>query len=507
VRRRSGVSLRSRRWYPVGMSETSEPATWKGLIVALAMAGAMLPLALATRFVTRVEPVTVKPAPKVPQTFDVGEIDRYLSDIVTTDGYVGLSVAIARDGKIVLAKGYGTTARKAGAPVGTETAFAIGSVTKQFTCAGAYLLEEDGKLQMTDRVAKYFPDLARANDITLDDLGAHVSGYTDYYPLDFYDRRMQQGIEPDDLVKRYTSKLDFEPHARYSYSNTGFVLLGRILEKASAQPLTALLERVWKRAGMEQASLEPKDDPAHLATGHRAFAFEDPTPVPREPPHWLWAAGAMYASATDLAKWDVALTGGELLSPASYRAMTTPRMLTTGRSTSYGCGLIVSPRSGETVFEHGGAVSGFLAANIVIPRTRSAIVVLSNSEGGSPSTVANAIATLLLKEHRAPPPKVEGAKAEDVAREMFRAMQEGKVDRTRLAPEFDAFLTDDLLAGAAKRLEKMGAPASIEIERQGMRGGIEASAVKITFASAPPLQASMYRSLDGKVEQFLLSKP
>jgi len=465
----------------------------------------MVPLGLSARMMSHAEKPAAAHAAKPPESFEIAEIDRYLSEVVKSDGYVGLSVAIARDGKIILAKGYGTTARTAGAPVATDTAFAIGSVTKQFTCAGAYLLEQDGKLKMTDKVAAYFPDLPRAGDVTLDDLGAHVSGYTDYYPLDFFDRRMQKGIEPDDLVRRYTTKLDFEPGTRYSYSNTGFVLLGRVLEKASGEPLGKLLEeRVWKRAGMEHTSLEPKDDPAHLATGHRAFAFEEPTPVPREPAHWLWAAGAMYASATDLAKWDLTLTGGEFLSPASYRAMTTPRTLTTGRSTSYGCGLVVDQRMGETVFSHGGAVSGFLADNLIIPRTRSAIVVLSNSEGGSPQTVTDAIAKVLLKEHRPPPPKVNGPKAEDAARAMYRAMQDGKVDRTTLAPEFDAFLDDVRLGSASKRLAKFGAPKTVEIERQGMRGGIEASLVKITFASSPPLRASMYRGLDGKVEQFLL---
>lgn len=484
------------------MSETS---SFKSILVALAAGAAAMPLLLAGRVAPA--PAAVA-APKPPQTFDIAEIDAYLAAVAKTAGYVGLSVAIARDGAIVFAKGYGTTARVGGAPVEPETAFAIGSITKQFTCAGAYLLEEDGKLKMTDTVAKYFPALPRAADVTLDDLGAHVSGYTDYYPLDFYDSRMRTPIEPDEIVRRYTTRLDFEPRARYAYSNTGFVLLGRILEKAGGQPLASLLEqRIWKPAGMDHTSLEPPDDPKHLATGHRAFAFEEPVAVPREPPHWLWAAGAMYASATDLARWDVALTGGKLLGPASLHAMTTARTLTTGRSTMYGCGLTVSQRAGELVFAHGGAVSGFLAENVLVPRTRSAIVVLSNSEGGSPAAVAEAIGKVLLKEHRPPPPKVEGAPAKDVAREMFLSMQSGKIDRTKLAREFDTFLTDEMLKGAAKRLAPYGPPKSVDIDRQGMRGGIEASVVKITFPSGPPLDASMYRSLDGKVEQFLLSKP
>lgn len=486
-------------------------APWKGLLVALAAAGAMLPLLLSTRLVlgpTAAPAAAVPKPPEPPATFDLDAIDRYVDAVVKTPGYVGLSVALARDGKVVFAKGYGTTKKTGGAPVGVETAFAIGSVTKQFTCAGAYLLVEDGKLQMTDKVAKYYPDLARAGDVTLDDLGAHLSGYTDYYPLDFLDHRMMQPKEPDALLREYAgARLDFEPRSRYSYSNTGFVLLGRILEKASGTTLARLFaERLWKPAKMEHAALDPKDEPGQ-ATGHRAFAFEEPTETPREKPSWLWAAGGMYASATDLARWDVALAGGELLSPKSFAGMTTARTLTSGRSAGYGCGLQVGTRMGELVVEHGGAVSGFLADSLVLPRTRSAVVVLSNSEGGNPAAVADAIAKVLLKEHRAPPPKVAGAAPAEAARAIFAAMQAGKVDRATLGAEFSAFLTDETLAGTAARLAAFGAPKTVEIESQGMRGGIEASRVKLSFAAGPPLQASMYRSLDGRVEQFMLSKP
>src|SRR5581483_2620276 len=127
-------------------------------------------------------------------------------------------------------------------PVDESTLFGLGSVTKQFTAAAALLLAERGKLSVNDRVAKYYPGLTRANAITLLDLMNHVSGYTDYYPLDFVDRRMLAPIAPDDLIRDYAgARLDFEPGTRWSYSNTGFVLLGRILERASGEPLGAFM--------------------------------------------------------------------------------------------------------------------------------------------------------------------------------------------------------------------------------------------------------------------------
>src|SRR5829696_9082729 len=120
-----------------------------------------------------------------PTTFDIQAVDDYVANEVKEHGIVGLSLAIVRNGKVVLAKGYGNSSLERGEPVTTNTLCAIGSITKQFTCACILLLAEDGKLSVDDKVAKYFPQLTRANDISLLDLMTHLSGYADYYPLDF----------------------------------------------------------------------------------------------------------------------------------------------------------------------------------------------------------------------------------------------------------------------------------------------------------------------------------
>jgi D-alanyl-D-alanine carboxypeptidase len=170
------------------------------------------------------------PAPALPTTLDLPAIDDYVAAQVRSRAIVGASLAIVRDGEIVLERTYGEASARTHAPVGPETAFAIGSISKQFVCVAALMLEEDGKLSLDDEVAKYFPELTRAADIKLDDLGSHLSGYPDFYPLDFIDRRMQTPIEPDELLRRYAMvPLEFEPRTRWSYSNTGFIVLGRVL--------------------------------------------------------------------------------------------------------------------------------------------------------------------------------------------------------------------------------------------------------------------------------------
>src|SRR6266542_4236543 len=139
---------------------------------------------------------------KAPERFDPDRLDAYLAAQVREKGRVGLSVAIVRNGQVVLAKGYGSRSLQEPLPVEPDTLFAIGSVTKQFTCACVLLLAQDGKLSVNDRVSKYFPKLTRATDITLLDLMNHTSGYPDYYPLDFVDRRMQKSIPADELIQQ-----------------------------------------------------------------------------------------------------------------------------------------------------------------------------------------------------------------------------------------------------------------------------------------------------------------
>ena len=142
-----------------------------------------------------------------------------------------------QDGKVVLAKGYGYRSLEPKLPVTPTTMFGIGSVTKQFTCSSALLLEQEGKLSMNDHVAKYVPSATRANDVTLMELGQHVSGYRDYYPLDFVVREMAKPEPTDTVIARHATRpLDFEPGSRWSYSNTNFLILGKAIETAGAVP-------------------------------------------------------------------------------------------------------------------------------------------------------------------------------------------------------------------------------------------------------------------------------
>ena len=443
-----------------------------------------------------------------PKSFDVAAIDAYISAFVKEKGLVGMSVAMMRDGQIVLAKGYGQRSREAMLPVEPETSFAVGSVTKQFVCACVLLLAEEGKLAVTDPVAKYFPHVTRASDITLLDLMNHTAGYPDYYPLDFLDRRMLRPITLDALLKDYaTGKLDFEPGSRYSYSNTGYILLGDVIEKVAGEPLADFLQRrILSPLKMEHSRFGAVAGLSSAAHGYNGFALEDPEPAVPEADGWIEAAGGLWASASDLLRWDLALTSGRVLKPESYALMISPRKLSTGKISQYGCGLQIELRGGETILQHTGGVSGFVSFNAFVPRAKSGLVVLSNTEHISATPLRTELFNLLLKdiaEKESPAaPKVDGPSPKEVVLDFLKQLQSGRVNRSKLGEEFSYYLTDERVKSAAPRLAQLGEPVQVEADLPTERGGMEVVRVRLTFKTAT-LRASLYRKPDGTIEQLL----
>jgi hypothetical protein len=198
-------------------------------------------------------------------------------------------------------------------------------------------------------------------------------------------------------------------------------------------------------------------------------------------------------------------------------------MLANGKSSNYGCGLSVGTRSGLTVFTHGGAVSGFIARNTFVPETKSAVVVVINDEDGP---LANAIVERSLdavlpvkaanlpvttgpsaaREDRGLIPHVAGPEPGAQASAMFTALQSGKLDRSTLGDEYSVFVTEAKLRAASEALKPYGTPTAVNVRSVGERGGMEVSSVRLAFGPKA-LDALMYRSTDGKVQEYLLFNP
>ena len=454
---------------------------------------------------------------------DTARIDSLVHANMTARHLVGVSIGILRDGQIIFVRGYGTANLRTHAAVDTTTRFAIGSVTKQFTSAIILQLAAEGRLSVDDRVAKYFPDLTRAGDITLRDLMGHVSGYPDYYPLDFVDRRMLRPISADSLARWYGhAPLDFEPGTRWSYSNTGFIMLGRIAELVAGRPLGRLMhERIFDPLGMRHTAYEPARRDRAYAQGYASFALGDPEPADPEASGWAAAAGGILSTPTDLLLWDRALMDGQVVGGENYRMMTTPRRLANGASTNYGFGLSIGVSGGDTILSHGGAVSGFAAQNTMVPSSRSGVVVLSNAEAtinsgallrmnitlrpAPPRDTTRAAAPAPTGDPR-PVPDIQGPPAVEQAGSLLRQLQAGHVDRALLGEEFSWWLTDAMVRGAAARLAPLGEPTARAPLSRGERGGMEVTVTRFTFATRT-LNALMDRTPDGKVQQLFIGAP
>ncbi len=436
---------------------------------------------------------------------DAAAIDAFLRAEAEKKGRVGLSVAVVKDGHLVLAKAYGKRSLETGAAADGNTLFAIGSVTKQLTCASVLMLADEGKLSPADKVSKYYPGLTKADEITLLDLMHHTSGYPDYYPLDFVDRRMRRGIAPDELIRQYAGgKLDFAPGTKWSYSNTGYIILGRVVEKVSGLPLGRFMEqRLFKPLGMTRTVYEPEAGDERLAKGYTAFATGGPERIDPEGRGWLEGAGGVYSTPTDMAAWSMALMSGKVLQPGSLKLMTTQRELADGKLTDYGCGLSVSLRNGRRVWAHNGAVSGFAAASSMVPSTRSAVILMANKENGLAGLPGKLLA--ILTQDEAQIPKVAGPSADRLALEMFEALQSGKVDRKKFSDDFNLFLTDEKVRRAAARLAPHGKALKTELLSRAERGGMEVTRTSLQCSSIK-LVVLIYRRPDGTVEQCFVDE-
>lgn len=436
---------------------------------------------------------------------DTLAIDSLVRAAVGKHQLVGLSVGVAQDDRIVFTRGYGLRSLEQRDSVTPATLFAIGSVTKQFTCASVLLLAEDGRLSLQDRVAKYLPRLTRAGDITLLDLGQHVAGYRDYYPLDFVDREMQRPVTADDVIAEYATRpLDFEPGTRWSYSNTNFFVLGRVIEMVAGEPLGRVLEqRIFGPLGMRHTRYDPPGADSSMARGYTSFALGPAMPAAPEGSGWLGAAGGLWSTPADLLAWDLALVGGKVLSPESYRAMTTPRRLADGRTTGYGCGQGVNDRGDAVVLSHSGGVSGFVAWNAIVPKGRSAVVLLANSDAvyNPLDRLGKSIVGMLTPSGGVP--AVSGTAPVDAARTFLLGLQTGSVDRSTLGADFDAFLTPDMLRRAQRSLTGLGPIGNVWVTGMYERGGMQVAVLRVQIGPETA-RGLMYRTPDGRIQELLI---
>jgi D-alanyl-D-alanine carboxypeptidase len=313
----------------------------------------------------------------------------------------GISVAVARDGQLVFARGYGMANLEHAVAVTPDTVFHIASISKNILAAVVLQLVDEGKLDLDDDVTKYVPEApTHGRKITVRQLLSHTSGIHSFTSLPESEANERLDLTHDQVLALIKDKpLDFEPGTAWRYSNSGFYIAGMVVERVTRQEYGAYLrEHLFKPLGMNSAQLcDPRMIVPHLASG---YDLDRGVLVNAALMSWKlpFAAGAICATATDLVKWQAALDSGRVLSASSLKLMRAATVLADGTDIDYGLGTRLGTLEGHRVQGHTGGGGGFAAALESFPDDHLTVVVLVNTGGGAtrPLSLAAAIARPML---------------------------------------------------------------------------------------------------------------
>lgn len=364
----------------------------------------------------------------------------------------GAAVLVARDGIVLFEKGYGLADIGNQVPVTTETRFRIGSVTKQFAAAAILKLQEDNRLHLTNTLSQYFPDYPRGEEVTLHHLLTHTSGIRSYTSQPGFTDKVTGAIRPEALIESFRNEpFDFNPGERWLYNNSGYFLLGAIIEKVSGQPWGEYLRQTWfdslqmPNTGVHEAT-EILDREAY------GYAYEGGrmTKALNWNMSWAGAAGALYSTVGDLYRWNEAVFSHRLLTESSLAAAFTPVKTkeesansAEPKDTGYGYGWGIDTFRGLKQISHGGGLQGFVSYLLRLPEANFTAVVLVNAAppppGVNPGELARDLAEFYLPDVLAP----------------------------RSQPRIDATVTGEALAALEGRYDY--GSAFLEVTRDGNR--------------------------------------
>ncbi|MCU1327083.1 MAG: beta-lactamase family protein [Bryobacterales bacterium] len=432
---------------------------------------------------------------------EIGEIVRAALAVADAPS---ASVAIVKDGKIAFAQAYGNARLEPLTPATPAMRYKIASNGKQITAAAILLLAEEKKLSLDDKVSRFLPDLTRANEITIRQILSHTSGYRDYYPLDYVSPVMARDTTPSEILTKWAKiPLDFEPGTRWQYSNTNYVIAGQIVEKVARKPLieflkARILDKLKMTSAIDITRARWSDvDPV----GYTHHATGPVRPAPPEGNNWMWAAGELGMTASDLALWDISLMDRTILSLASLQALTTEVQLKTGTGTHYALGLDVSTlANGHRRWGHSGGASGFVSQNVTYPDDRLAITVLTNCDAGPAGVIARKLEDLLLGTSADPAAQTDLANA----KRLYAGLADGRLERDLIDQDLAAYFSPQAVADFAASLKAVGAAASFVQTSREDRGGMTHRSFTVRTA-LKTLRISAFVQPDGRFSQFLIS--
>ena len=339
-----------------------------------------------------------------PQTL-TNRIDQAVREAMANSKIPGLGLGVVKDGEVLIAKGYGTARLENDVPATERTMFQSGSVGKQFTAAGIMALVEEGKLNLDQSITTVIEEVPQSwQPITIRHLLTHSSGVPDY-TSDGFDYRKDYSNE--DFVRMASElELEFAAGTRWNYSNTGYVMLGIIIQRLTGEPYWDYLrERIFDPAGMKTIRIISESE----IVPKRARGY---VPQPAGWRHARWVApilnttadGAMLMNVLDMIAWDRAVRNRTVLSEESWEQILSAMVLNSGNTHPYGFGWFFSEVNGHPINEHSGAWQGFTSQFMRYPADDLSVIVLSNARSFGTLQIASAVAALLDPELRPPGP-------------------------------------------------------------------------------------------------------
>lgn len=459
-----------------------------------------LPLgAFAAAMPTDARPIDTRTAQRV---------DSSVENILQRTGTPGATILIAKHGQIIYRHAYGLRSLKRQRPAAINTEYEIGSITKQFTAAAILQLQEAGKLHLDDKLSTYLPTAPHASEVTLRQLLSHTSGMPEYLDAVETAGAIEKPASFDKLMSYIAGKpLDFPPGSRWSYSNTGYILAGRVIEVVSHESYWHYLQmHLLDRAGMAHTfTVAEEQNLPNMATGYdlENGKIKNARTIAASVG---WAAGFLVSTVDDLEKWNRALRNGKIVTPVDYALMSTSVKTAQGDA-GYGLGLFVDSIDGQPRVGHTGGSLGFTTANEYFPRQDLQIIAFTNfvdnPEPGETITTAifedldPAIAAAAMRPSPGKDPTVTAK-----AKAYFAQLQAGDQESPYLATK----LNNKMKAGLAKRLANefkgYGQPTAFVFKGTHVDAGVTFYDYVVRFGPGSMLKFGIALDKTGKIKSL-----
>jgi D-alanyl-D-alanine carboxypeptidase len=370
-----------------------------------------------------------------------------------------LSLAVVKDGTIVKAAGYGDADVEQKVAATPDTLYELGSITKQFTAEAVLMLVEEGKLALDDKVSSILADLPDAwGDVTVQHLLTHTSGIKSYTSVGDFNKMARSDFKPGEILKLVaTAPLEFKPGESWAYCNTGYYLLGLIIEKKSGKTYGEFLdERIFKPLGMSVT--RPNDPRAILPHRAHGYARMGDRIENRDglTPTSAFSAGNLMSTVKDMAKWAIALDEGKLLSSSSYSQMYTPVKLKNGESRPYGFGWGLGDVKKHKKVSHGGGTAGFSTSIARFPDDHVAVIVLTNLAGADADLSREIVGQYVPELAKKNVARAEDPDSTKKHRAVMTAILADKVDPDQFTDAFAKFLGSEPAKAMTKALNNLG---------------------------------------------------